>query len=67
MRKNQGVRFGILGSTQAGLPDGRPVAVGGPGVRVLLARLLAEAGQVVGTRHLIDARWRSTITRCERL
>lgn len=38
------MRFGVLGPVEARLPDGGPVAVGGPQVRSLLAMLLLEAG-----------------------
>ncbi|WP_424529948.1 BTAD domain-containing putative transcriptional regulator [Sphaerisporangium viridialbum] len=46
--------FGILGSTEAWRSDGSPARVGGPRVRLLLALLLVDAGQVVGTQRLID-------------
>jgi predicted ATPase/DNA-binding SARP family transcriptional activator len=48
------MRFGILGPTQVRLADGRQVAVGGPGLRALLALLLVDAGQVVTAERLID-------------
>ncbi|MDX6346289.1 MAG: hypothetical protein QOF84_1079 [Streptomyces sp.] len=54
MRKNHGVRFGILGETQARLADGSAAAVGGPGRRALLAMLLLEAGRIVTVERLID-------------
>ncbi|MFI6586542.1 AfsR/SARP family transcriptional regulator [Embleya sp. NPDC050493] len=46
--------FGILGPVDVRLPDGSPVAVGGPGARALLALLLLDAGHVVPTERLID-------------
>src|SRR6266545_510985 len=49
-----GVDFGILGVTDVRAAGGRPVAVGGPRVRALLALLLLDAGHVVTTDRLID-------------
>jgi predicted ATPase/DNA-binding SARP family transcriptional activator len=49
------VDFGILGATEVRAADGRPVTVGGPRVRALLALLLLDAGHVVTTDRLIDA------------
>ncbi|MEV6426453.1 BTAD domain-containing putative transcriptional regulator [Nocardia sp. NPDC051463] len=46
--------FRILGPIEVCREDGRPVAVGGPQVRALLALLLLDAGQVVGRERLID-------------
>ncbi|MET7297812.1 BTAD domain-containing putative transcriptional regulator [Embleya sp. NPDC005575] len=46
--------FGILGPVDVRLPDGSPVAVGGPGARALLALLLLDAGHIVPTERLID-------------
>lgn len=48
------MRFGILGTTAAWRDDGSEVAVGGPGLRALLALLLAHPGEVVTTHTLID-------------
>ncbi|GII00411.1 AfsR/SARP family transcriptional regulator [Planobispora takensis] len=48
------MRFGVLGSTEARLGDGRPVAVGGPRLRALLVLLLLEAGRPVTAERLID-------------
>ncbi|MFF5262992.1 BTAD domain-containing putative transcriptional regulator [Actinomadura viridis] len=45
--------FGVLGPVEVSL-DGRAVAVGGPRVRALLAMLLLDAGNIVGTERLID-------------
>ena len=49
------MRFGILGPTRVQLADGEDIPVGGPRVRALLARLLLDAGQVVGPEMLIDS------------
>jgi predicted ATPase/DNA-binding SARP family transcriptional activator len=48
------MRFGILGPTQVWRGDGSELAVGGPRVRALLARLLLDPGQMIGTERLID-------------
>ncbi|MBP2702802.1 tetratricopeptide repeat protein [Microbispora sp. RL4-1S] len=48
------MRFGILGPTEAWHGDGRPVPVGGPGLRALLGLLLLDAGRVVTVERLID-------------
>ncbi|MBG0562095.1 AfsR/SARP family transcriptional regulator [Actinoplanes aureus] len=48
------MRFGILGPLQAEYPDGRPVPLGGPRLRALLAMLLLDAGHPVGIDRLID-------------
>ncbi|HEX6470027.1 MAG TPA: BTAD domain-containing putative transcriptional regulator [Streptosporangiaceae bacterium] len=45
--------FGILGATEVRGPGGRPVAVGGPRVRALLALLLLDAGRVVPAERLV--------------
>ncbi|MFG1687214.1 BTAD domain-containing putative transcriptional regulator [Nonomuraea sp. NPDC049269] len=42
----------MLGPVEARLPDGGPVAVGGPQVRSLLAMLLLEAGRAVSVGRL---------------
>ncbi len=49
------MRFGILGPTKAVRADGRPLALGGPRQRALLARLLVDAGRVVTAQRLIDS------------
>src|SRR5262245_3850087 len=48
------MRFGVLGPVEVRLPDGSPVAVGGPQVRALLAMLLLDAGRTVSTDRLAD-------------
>jgi predicted ATPase/DNA-binding SARP family transcriptional activator len=48
------MRFGILGPLRAEHPGGRPVALGGPRLRALLAMLLLDAGRPVGIERLID-------------
>jgi hypothetical protein len=51
-----GMRFGILGALEVG--DGeRPVAVGGPQQRGLLALLVLEVNRVVSTDRLVDCLW----------
>ncbi|WP_186382843.1 BTAD domain-containing putative transcriptional regulator [Amycolatopsis rhizosphaerae] len=47
--------FGILGATRALAEDGSELPLGGPRPRALLARLLLDAGRVVGTDSLLDA------------
>ena len=49
-------RFGILGPLEA-WRDGQPVELGGPRLRLLLALLLVNAGQVVPSASLIDGLW----------
>ena len=48
------VRFGVLGPTQVWRGDGGQVAVGGPRLRALLARLLLAPGRTVAADRLID-------------
>jgi YVTN family beta-propeller protein len=50
------IEFRILGPLEV-LADERPVALGGPKVRALLAVLLLHRGEVVSTDRLIDALW----------
>lgn len=50
------VEFRILGPLEV-VEDGRPVVVGAPKVRALLAVLLLHRGEVVSTDRLIDALW----------
>ena len=52
------MRFTILGPVEVSL-DGRPVALGGPKQRALLAILLLHRNQVVSRDRLIDALWGS--------
>ncbi|MFG2001030.1 BTAD domain-containing putative transcriptional regulator [Spirillospora sp. NPDC048911] len=47
------MQFGILGPVEA-RRDGRPVPVGGPRVRALLALLALDAGRLVPSERLID-------------
>ncbi|GLW13024.1 SARP family transcriptional regulator [Microtetraspora sp. NBRC 13810] len=48
------MRFGILGATEVLFDDGRPLALGGPRARSLLALLLLDAGRIVTAERLID-------------
>jgi DNA-binding SARP family transcriptional activator len=48
------VEFQILGPLEV-LEHDRPLVVGGPKVRALLAMLLLHRGEVVSTDRLIDA------------
>jgi YVTN family beta-propeller protein len=50
------VRFGVLGPIEVCI-DGRPVRLGGPKQRALLAFLLLHANQAVSRDRLIDALW----------
>jgi DNA-binding SARP family transcriptional activator len=50
------VEFRILGPLEV-VAEGRPVVVGAPKVRALLAVLLLHHGEVVSTDRLIDALW----------
>lgn len=52
---NQAV-FRILGALELYV-DGRPVALGGPRQRIVLATLLTSAGEVVPVDTLVDAVW----------
>jgi len=49
-------RFGILGPLEV-LANGRPVALGGPQQRGLLAVLLLDANQVVSSERLVSDLW----------
>jgi DNA-binding SARP family transcriptional activator/class 3 adenylate cyclase len=51
------VEFRILGPLEVLSDDGRPLALGGPKQRALLAVLLLEAGAVVSAERLIDELW----------
>ncbi|WP_188190832.1 BTAD domain-containing putative transcriptional regulator [Nonomuraea sp. SYSU D8015] len=48
------MRFQILGPTTALGEDGKPVALGGPRVRALLALLALHAGRIVGADQLVE-------------
>jgi predicted ATPase/DNA-binding SARP family transcriptional activator len=50
------MEFRVLGPVQA-LADGRPLALGGPKQRALLAELLLNRGAVLPRDHLVDALW----------
>ncbi|MEV6604244.1 BTAD domain-containing putative transcriptional regulator [Kutzneria sp. NPDC051319] len=50
------LEFGVLGPVQL-LVDGRPVPLGGSGVRSLLALLVLDANQVVSFDRIVDALW----------
>ena len=50
------MRFAILGPTELSV-DGRPVPLGGPKQRALLAFLLLHANEAVSRDRLIDALW----------
>jgi DNA-binding SARP family transcriptional activator len=50
------VEFRILGPLEV-VEHGRPVVVGAPKVRALLAVLVLHRGEVVSTDRLIDALW----------
>jgi DNA-binding SARP family transcriptional activator len=50
------LRFGLLGPVQV-LVDDRPAAIGGPGVRGVLAMLLLEPNQVVALERIVDVLW----------
>jgi DNA-binding SARP family transcriptional activator/class 3 adenylate cyclase len=51
------VQFRILGPLEVLDAQGRPLALGGPKQRALLAVLLLHAGQVVAVERLIDELW----------
>jgi DNA-binding SARP family transcriptional activator len=50
------VEFAILGPLEA-RAEGRPIPLGGPKQRALLAILLLDAGRVVSLDQLVDALW----------
>ncbi|MFG3436176.1 BTAD domain-containing putative transcriptional regulator [Nonomuraea sp. NPDC047897] len=52
------MRFGVLGPLAVWTDAGQPVAIPGLKVRVLLADLLVNAGQVVSADRLVDDLWR---------
>ncbi|MEU5474308.1 BTAD domain-containing putative transcriptional regulator [Streptomyces lydicus] len=51
------MRYGILGTTQAGRADGTPVAVGGARLRALLAALALRPGRALTPEVLITDVW----------
>jgi DNA-binding SARP family transcriptional activator len=51
------VRFRILGPLEIASDDGRPVAIGGKRVGVLLAALLLHRGELVPADRLIEELW----------
>lgn len=53
------MEFGLLGSLEV-WHEGRPIHVGGPKRRALLAALLCQANRVVSTDWLIEAVWGET-------
>ncbi|AJC58838.1 transcriptional regulator C winged helix family [Streptomyces sp. 769] len=57
MTDNGPVRYGILGTTQAGLADGTPVALGGARLRALLAALALRPGRALLADALITDVW----------
>jgi len=50
------VAFGLLGPVDVRV-DGRPVAIGGPHARSIVAALLLEPDKVVPVERLVDAAW----------
>ncbi|MFI9046176.1 ATP-binding protein [Streptomyces sp. NPDC053427] len=57
MHDNDPVRYGILGTTQAGRADGTPVALGGARLRALLAALALRPGRALPPDLLIADVW----------
>ncbi|MBE1489884.1 AfsR/SARP family transcriptional regulator [Plantactinospora soyae] len=55
-----GMRFGILGTTEVYATDGRRLVVGGPRLRALLVLLLLDAGRLVSTDRLIHGLYGDT-------
>ena len=51
------LRFTVLGGTVGVVEDGRPVSLGGPQQRRVLAAFLIEAGVVVSADRLVEAIW----------
>jgi DNA-binding SARP family transcriptional activator len=54
--KSQRVEFWVLGPLEVRI-DGRPLALGGPKQRALLALLLLNGNEVVSRDRLIDSLW----------
>ncbi|PJJ01594.1 putative ATPase [Streptomyces sp. 2333.5] len=57
MHDNGPVRYGILGTTQAGRADGTPVALGGARLRALLTALALRPGRALPPEVLIADIW----------
>ncbi|MGW9547614.1 AfsR/SARP family transcriptional regulator [Streptomyces celluloflavus] len=57
MNDNGPVRYGILGTTQAGRADGTPVALGGARLRALLTALALRPGRALSPDVLIADIW----------
>lgn len=55
-RVDMEMRFAVLGPVEVTV-DGRPLAVGGPQQRALLAVLLLDAGRVVSVDRLVECLW----------
>ena len=51
------LRFAVLGGTVGASAGGRPLSLGGPQQRRVLAAFLAEAGVVVSADRLVEAIW----------
>ena len=51
------MQFRILGPLEVLDDQGRPLALGGPKQRALLAVLLLDAGAVVSAERLVDELW----------
>src|ERR1700739_3742634 len=60
-----GLWFGLLGPLLV-TADGRPIAVGTPKQRAVLAMLLINRNRAVGTESLIDATWDQSPVAAER-
>src|SRR5216683_4738953 len=56
LRSVEGMEFRILGSLEVAV-DGRPLPLGGPSQRALLAFLLLHANEVVSSDRLLDELW----------
>src|SRR6266852_5156392 len=56
LRSVEGMEFRILGSLEV-VVDGRPLPLGGPSQRALLALLLLHANEVVSNDRLLDELW----------
>src|SRR6266849_2871272 len=56
LRSGEGMECRILGSLEVAV-DGRPLPLGGPGQRALLALLLLHANEVVSSDRLLDELW----------